>query len=205
MKVLVACEFSGSVRDAFLALGHEAYSCDILNPIDWPLLFPSTPHPNHIIAPVETLLTDSHQWDLIIAHPPCTYLTNASTRLRSTPDYLQNIPKAIAFYLSFLQLPPSIAARVAVENPPGLINPYLPPKTKIQSFSAYNFGDPSRKRTTLSLLNLPLLRHTDLHPPLLPCTSIVDIPASRYRPYRRSVTPPGLAKAMAAQWSNLTT
>ena len=191
MKVLVACEFSGVVRDAFLAEGHDAISCDLL---------PTESPGPHIQGDVRPLLREP--WDLVIAHPPCQKLSAA----RGQIDW-EEVGQAIAL---FLQCQHANAERVAVENP-------LPFRYVRQfvgepdcTVHPYHFADMYLKRTCLWLQGLaPLL-------PLLHAPSTTDIPMMINRGthggHRRTGTVrnakerarfhPGMAAAMARQWGN---
>lgn len=213
LRVLVACEFSGVVRDAFLALGHDAYSCDLLR----------NDSPRHHHQDVRPLLREP--WDLVIAHPPCTYLTNFTACMLSTRESnrerrefrLAEMDKAIDFFRECLA---ANAPRVCVENPTplGLALPRLGRYT--QAVQPWWFGHPFTKRTCLWLRGLPPLRPTD---PVKPVGALVRSGTnerggkrldgkegrSQYlvawrgkkSGYERSVTFSGLAQAMAEQWS----
>lgn len=146
MRVLVACEFSGVVRDAFRARGHQAFSCDVL---------PTETNPQwHYQMPVEDcLLRAAHGWDLLIAHPPCTYLANSGERWLKGNAYRQEMRvKAVEFVRALYAAP---VARVAIENPIGhLSTAWRKPDQIIQPFQ---FGHPEWKSTCLWLRGLPLL------------------------------------------------
>jgi len=195
VKVLVACEYSGTVRNAFLDRGHDAWSCDLL---------PSEDGSNrHIIGDARDLLNDG--WDLMVAHPPCTRLCNSGVRWLSTPppgktaDQMQAELEAGAdLFSAFWNAP---IERVAIENPvmhrhaKALIVNYREPA---QSVQPWQFGHGECKRTCLWLRNLP---------PLTP-TRIVEgreqrvhrMPPSAERWKERSRFFPGIADAMADQW-----
>ena len=193
MKVLVACEESQEVCKAFRELGHEAYSCDIQEC--------SGGHPEwHLKQDVLPLLNE--EWDLIIAHPPCTYLSNAGAR-HLYPHGLLNMERyekgleAKEFFMKFLNCK---CKKVCVENPlPSKIF-RLPDYSQI--IQPYEFGHPYKKKTLLWLKNLP---------PLKP-TCIVECPQStkvagnwfntggKDRQKNRAKTFSGIAKAMAEQW-----
>lgn len=204
MKVLVACEESQAVCKAFRALGHEAYSCD-LKPC-------SGGHPEwHIQCDALKLL--SYPWDLVIAHPPCTYLSNAGARHLYKNHVLQfdryNLGvEAASFFYCFLNCS---VPRVCVENPlPSKVFGLPAPSQVIQP---YMFGHPFSKRTLLWLKNLPLLVPTDVVKPVAcwcPSGSYVRTHSAaakgqftRNRAENRSKTFPGVASAMAAQWGCL--
>lgn len=157
LKVLVACEFSGVVREAFRRLGHDAVSCDLL---------PTEQPGPHIQDDVLRHLGEG--WDLMIAHPPCTYLTVTGNKWFK-PEYKERFPdreqqreEAIQF---FLQLANAPIPRIAIENPVGIMSRvYRQPDQYIQP---YYFGDPERKTTCLWLKNLPRLKRTKVVKPNL--------------------------------------
>ena len=164
MKVLVACEFSGVVRDAFRKRGHDAWSCDIL-PCDKGGDF-------HFQCDVVEVL--DMQWDMIIAHPPCTYLTNAGTRHYSrrinseakvVARELERL-KAFEFFMLFTK---TSCSKVAVENPVGWVNTHW--RKPDQIIHPYYFGDSVKKRTCLWLEGLPKLEATNLLPTPSRCIS----------------------------------
>lgn len=227
MKVLVACEESQEVCKAFRERGHEAYSCDIQEC--------SGGHPEwHIQGDVTLLLngnceftlqngqTDrqTDRWDLIIAHPPCTYLTNGGAvrmfrrEVKEYPPYgtfqminlnrLKEGMLARDFFMSFLNAP---CERVAIENPVPMSFYMLPPA--LQIIQPYMFGDPYSKKTCLWLKGLPPLRPTgvlkEYHPYINGGGGRLE--RSNYKGQKfaqdsraRSKTFPGIAKAMAEQW-----
>ena len=201
MKVLVACEESQAVCKAFRELGHEAYSCD-LEPC-------SGGHPEwHIQCDALELL--KLKWDLIIAHPPCTYLTKAgAVRMRVNgeivPERYQKAMEAKAFFLKFLN---AECQRIAVENPVPMALVGLPPYTQI--IQPYQFGHPYSKRTCLWLKGLPPLVPTELVEHYEPYVNGGSKDANgNYRRFAgrnerdqktRSKTFPGIARAMAQQW-----
>jgi hypothetical protein len=185
VRVLIACEFSGVVRDAFLSRGHEACSFDLL---------PSELPGPHVIGDVTWVLAEP--WDLVIAHPPCTYLCNSGVRwLKDNPWRWERLQHAKAFFKLCLA---ANAPRVAIENP--IMHRYaregLPDYTQI--IQPWQFGHGETKATCLWLKGLP---------PLTP-TNVVDgrqgrshrEPDSRDRWKRRSRTYTGIAAAMAEQW-----
>lgn len=223
MKVLIACEESQEVCKAFRALGHEAYSCDIQEP--------SGGHPEwHILGDaltaiqggqVTTMDGQTHEverWDLLIAHPPCTYLTSSSAVRLFNPDHTikdwgreQSGWEARHF---FLQLLTCGITRIAVENPAPLSWFRLPPYSQI--IEPYMFGDPWKKRTCLWLRGLPDLVETDVVEPkglwvgstsgCDGCTGRIksDYTLASHRDAKsRAKTFPGIARAMAEQWGGL--
>ena len=192
MRVLVACEFSGVVRRAFAARGHDAWSCDLL---------PSEDRSNkHIIGDARDILNDG--WDLLaVFHPPCTRLCNSGVRWLAERNLWSELDEAAALFSAFLNAP---IARVAVENPimhrhaKERIAGYTAPAQTIQP---WQFGHGETKATCLWLRGLPNL---------VP-TNVVDgreqrvfrLPPSADRWKERSRTYPGIADAMASQWGNL--
>ena len=234
MKVLIACEESQEVCKAFRARGHEAYSCDIQEP--------SGGHPEwHIlgdalkaleggrIVTMDGVEHDVGKWDLLIAHPPCTYLSNAATRsfsLRCTPPekvvarWLERT-KAAIFFMRFML---ADVSHIAVENPVGIMNTAY--RKADQIIHPYYFAESEQdtenyheKRTCLWLKNLPLLERTnDLPKP--PPAYICQGEKCRGKPIgwcegirgtangqegrakARSKTAPGIARAMSKQWGD---
>lgn len=222
MNVLVACEESQRVCMEFRRLGHYAYSCDVQDC--------SGGHPEwHICGDVLPLLDgcctfytlDGCQhavpgrWDMILAFPPCTYLTNTGNRWFSVERYgdkaierEKNRAKAIYFFMKFVT---ADCERIAIENPVGVISTvYRKPDCIIQP---YEFGDPERKTTCLWLKGLPKLQPTEIvEPKLIKCVSGViesnwHMETLSLKPKERSKfrskTFMGIAKAMAEQWGNL--
>jgi len=211
MKILIACEESQAVTIEFRKRGHEAYSCD-LEPC-------SGGHPEwHIQGDVIPLL--QWDWDMIIAFPPCTYLTNAGTRhfsrrINSEEKVLQreyNREEASKFFMQFAN---AKCSKIAIENPVGWMNrTYRKPD---QIIHPYYFGDNAKKRTCLWLRGLPKLLHSNLLPEPEPeynclgnlskgkkigwCEGIKGTSGGQKgRAKARSKTFPGIAKAMAEQW-----
>lgn len=202
MKILVACEESQRVTIAFRAKGHEAYSCDIQEC--------SGGHPEwHIRANALELL--KIKWDMIIAFPPCTYLTNASSvRLRVNGEIIQErMEKAIEAKKFFLEFYNADCPKIAIENPtPGKIHE-LPPYN--QAIQPWMFGHAYTKRTCLWLKGLPKLEPTKIITKgITPWVNGGCKDANgNYRkfqdrkerdPKTRSKTFPGIAAAMADQW-----
>jgi site-specific DNA-cytosine methylase len=182
MRVLVACEFSGAVRDAFASLGHDAWSCDIL---------PSERAGNHIQGDVLDVLRE--RWDIMIAHPPCTHLAVSGARWFSAKRAEQ--AEALGFVRALLDAP---IPHIALENPVSIISSRI--RKPDQIIQPWQFGHGETKATCLWLKNLP---------PLVP-TKIVDgrearvhrMPPSPDRWRERSRTFPGIAAAMASQWGS---
>jgi hypothetical protein len=191
MRVLVACEFSGAVRDEFLRKGHDAYSCD---------LRPNNSS-NHIHGDVVDILDGN--WDLLIAHPPCTALCVTGNRHYAGSAERE---EAIEFFRLFLSAP---VERICAENPVGVISSAIrPPDQYIQP---YQFGHPVSKKTGLWLKGLPPLVPTRVVPVEPPVVFSSGKRMSRWfyetsllpkneREAARSVTFKGIAEAMAEQW-----
>jgi hypothetical protein len=183
MKVLIACEFSGRVRDAFATLGHDAWSCDVLD---------SEAPGQHIKGNVLDVLCRG--WDLMIAHPPCTALTVAGNRWYANKPEI--IREAVDFVLSLAGAP---IDRIAIENPIGRLSTlWMKPNQIIQP---WQFGHGETKATCLWLKGLPNLQPTDIVDGRTP--RVHHEPPSVDRWKNRSRTLPGIAEAMAEQWSNL--
>jgi hypothetical protein len=195
MRVLVACEFSGAVRDAFTAAGHEAWSCDLL---------PATTAGNHYQGDVRDILYDS--WDLLIAHPPCTYLCASGLHWnKRRPGRAAQTEEALAFVRLLLDAP---IERIALENPTGCIGTRI--RKANQIIQPYHFGHDASKATCLWLKNLPLLQPTQyIHPRMVNgrprWNNQTDSGQNRLAPSanrwaERSKTYEGIAAAMATQW-----
>lgn len=195
LRVLIACEYSGTVRDAFLAKGHDAWSCDLL-PTD-------VPGP-HIQGSALDVLGDG--WDLMIAHPPCTYLSNSGVcHLKTDPDRWAKMEDAAAFFKAFLDAP---IPRIAVENP--VMHGYGKERIgwvkQSQTVQPWMFGHTEQKATCLWLKGIPLLQETNNvreQMMLLPDRErqrLHYLPPSPDRWKLRSTTYAGLAAAMADQW-----
>jgi len=206
MKILVACEESQAVTIEFRKLGHKAFSCDIL-----PC---SGGHPEwHIQEDVIKVLKE--KWDMVLAFPPCTYLTVTGNRWFNIGRYGDKAveryrlrKEAIKFFMLFTEL----TCPWAIENPIGVMSTnYRKPN---QIVHPYYFGDPERKSTCLWLNRLPLLNRTNEVKPVIikykngkgtdsPWhMNTMKLPAKQ-RSIARSKTFPGIAKAMATQWGNL--
>jgi site-specific DNA-cytosine methylase len=146
MKVLIACEYSGITRDAFAAKGHDAWSCDIL---------PTERPGNHIMGDVLEVI--NQDWDLVIGHPPCTYLSGAG--LHICKREVNRVFKLLQGAEFFMQLYTCKSDKVCIENPVGIMsNIYRQPD---QIIHPYYFGEPEMKRTCLWLRGLPKLVHHD--------------------------------------------
>lgn len=180
MKVLIGCEFSGIVREEFRKLGHDAWSCDLLD----------TEIPGqHIKGDLIEILSDG--WDLMIAHPPCTFLAVSGARW-----FKDRIPEQVAALAFVEKLFDAPIPKIALENPIGIIS------TKIckpaQIVQPWQFGQGETKATCLWLNNLPLLKPTEI---VEGRTARVHREApGKDRWKNRSRTYTGIAKAMAEQW-----
>ena len=195
MRVLVACECSGTVRDAFRRRGHDAWSADLL---------PSMRPGPHVQGDVRAILSEG--WDLLIAHPPCTYLAVSGLHWNGRrPGRAVRSAEALAFVEQLLEAP---VPRIALENPVGLIGSCIRPPD--QTIQPYEFGDDASKRTCLWLKGLEPLRPTAFVAPRMVdgrprWRNQTDSGQNRESPgperaRRRSVTYPGIAEAMAEQW-----
>ena len=193
MKVLVACEYSGIVRDAFAAKGHNAWSCDIL---------PTESPGNHYQGDVLEHLDKG--WDLMIAHPPCTYLSNAGARYlypkgKLNEDRYKLGLKAKEFFMALYNAPIN---KICVENPISSRIFALPKYT--QTIQPYEYGHPVQKKTCLWLKNLPELKPTNI----IYKRQSTKIPGNWFnkggkdRQKNRSKFFTGIAEAMADQWGH---
>lgn len=181
MKILVACEVSGKVRNAFLAQGHTAVSCDLVD--SW------TPGP-HIKDDVLNHLKDG--WDMMVAFPPCTYLARSGSRHWWNTE---EMGEALDFVNILMQAPIS---KIAIENPIGAISTYIKKPTQI--VQPWMFGHGECKATCLWLKNLPRLKPTNVVEGRI--ERIHNLSQSWYRPILASITYDGIAEAMAAQWGS---
>ncbi len=198
MRVLVACESSGVVREAFRALGHNAWSCDILEADE--------PTPYHLECDVREVLADS--WDLVIAHPPCQYLCSSGLHWNKRVEGRQaKTDEAAEFFMLFTGL----TCPWAIENPVGCMSRlYRKPDQFIQP---HQFGHDASKKTGFWLSGLPLLKGTeDVAPRVIDgknrWANQTDSGQNRLGPSAdrwklRSKTYQGIADAMAAQWGGL--
>jgi hypothetical protein len=198
VKVLVACEYSGTVRDAFIKAGHDAMSCDLLDT--------DTPGP-HYQGDVKYLLDDG--WDLLIGHPPCTYLTNSGVSwLHKDPARWALLDEGAAFFRLLLDAP---IKRIAIENP--IMHKYAKERIggikQSQVVQPWMFGHMEQKATCLWLKNLPLLQPTNnvkeemLQLPDNERQRLHYLSPGPERWKLRSKTYQGIADAMAAQWGCL--
>lgn len=201
MRILVACEFSGTVRDAFAAHGHDAWSCDLL---------PTERPGKHLQCDVCDVLEDHPDgggWDMMIAHPPCTYLCSSGLHWnKRVPGRDKLTHEAMLFVFALLDAP---IPMIALENPIGCISSnYRKPDQIIQP---WQFGADASKATCLWLKNLPKLRPTSIVEPRIvngkrrwsnQCDSGQNkLGPSDDRWAERSKTYPGIAEAMAEQWN----
>lgn len=180
MRVLVACEFSGTVRDAFRALGHDAMSCDLL---------PSERPGPHYQGDVRDVLGAG--WDLMVAHPPCTHLAVSGARWFAAKRCEQE--EALAFVRLLLDAP---IPRIALENPVSVISSRI--RKPDQTIQPWQFGHGETKATCLWLTGLPPLVPTDIVEGREARVWKMGPSPERWR--ERSRTFPGIAAAMAAQW-----
>ena len=210
MKVLVACEYSGIVRDAFLAHGHNAWSCDIL-PTESPLnQTMNNPNWRHYQADIFEVLEHDNEWDLLIAHPPCTHLSVSGARWFE-PHTLPGEPGHKPLYLRFEglafvdRLLRANIKRICLENPLSIISSHI--RKSDQTIQPYQFGHPESKTTCLWLKNLPKLKPTkNVKEEMMKLP-----PKERNRIHwlgsgkgkERSKFYPGIADAMAKQWGGL--
>ena len=180
MRVLVACEFSGIVRDAFIAKGHDAWSCDLL-PAERP-----GPHIQNDV--IEALM---RQWDMMIAHPPCTHLAVSGARWFKAKIDEQDAA------LGFVQLlMDCLIPRICLENPVSIISSRI--RKPDQIIQPWQFGHGETKATCLWLKGLPKLQPTNIVDGRTPRVHHASPGPDRWK--ERSRTLPGIAAAMAQQW-----
>lgn len=215
MKILIACEESQAVCIEMRRLGHEAYSCDIQEPSgghpEWHILGDALEAvKGGTIITMDGIAHEVGKWDMLLAHPPCTYLTKAgAVRMRKNgkivPARFVKAMEAKAFFLEFWR---ADIPKIAIENPTPMQIVQLPPYT--QAIQPYEYGHPYSKRTCLWLKNLPPLAPTKIieeHRPWI--NGGCKDAHGNYRRYRgkesnpkvRSKTFLGIAKAMAEQWA----
>ena len=180
MRVLIACEFSGTVRDAFAALGHDAWSCDVL---------PTESRGKHLQGDVRQYLGNG--WGLMIAHPPCTHL--AVSGARWFKDKQQEQAEALEFVRTLLDAP---IERIALENPVSVISSRI--RKPDQVIQPWQFGHGEVKATCLWLKNLRKLKPTQVVDGRHPACWLASPGPDRWK--IRSKTYAGIANAMAAQW-----
>lgn len=197
MRVLIACEYSATVRDAFRSRGHDAWSCDLL-PTEGDARF-------HIQGDALEAIA-SRPWDLLIAHPPCTYLSVSGLHWnKRVPGRAAKTEEALAFVRALLS---QNVPRIALENPVSCISTRI--RKPEQIIQPWQFGHPESKATCLWLKGLPRLAHTDVLP--LPPSGRWQnqtpsgqnkLGPSPDRWKERSKTYAGIARAMAEQWGRL--
>jgi hypothetical protein len=201
MRILVACEVSGRVRDALRAKGHDAWSCDLL---------PCLSSPEWHIQGDALEALASQQWDMLIAFPPCTYLCVSGQHWNHRrPERQALTEQAATFFMAFAN---ANVSRIAIENPIGIMSTRW--RKPDQTIQPYQFGDDASKKTCLWLKGLPRLEPTSLIPGR---TVTLDgklvtrwsnqtdsgqnrLGPSKDRAFIRSLTYPGIAQAMADQW-----
>ena len=194
MRVLVACEFSGAVRDAFAKLGHDAWSCDLL---------PNETPGNHYQGSVLDIIGGG--WDLMIAHPPCTYLSNAGARFLYPKGILnqERFKKGLDAKELFMALYNANIPKIVIENPIPSKVYGLPQYT--QTIQPYEYGHPFQKRTCLWIKGLPNLIPTNI----VEERQSTKIPGNWFnkggkdRQKERARTFEGIADAMADQWGRM--
>lgn len=212
IRVLVACEYSATVRDAFRARGFDAWSCDLL---------PTEGDPQwHFEGDVLDCLgggivssthSNPYHWDLLIAHPPCTYMTNSGVcHLHTDPTRWEKLDAAAKFFRALWDSP---VPHVAIENP--VMHKYAKERIgglqQAQTIQPYHFGHKEQKATCLWLRGLPKLRHTtDLKQETMALPArerqrLHYLPPSPDRWKIRSTTYQGIADAMAKQWGDFLT
>ena len=193
LKVLVACEFSGTVREEFKKLGHDAWSCDLL---------PTDVEGPHIQGDVLKIL-NNQDWDLVIAHPPCTYLTVSNAKnwaeLQANGKQQAAIDFVEAIYFSG-------CPHVCLENPVGALSTRSRLGKATQYIQPYEFGHPEQKKTGLWLKGLPKLKGTKFIDvsglPKKEVQRLHYLGPSKDRWKLRSTTYKGIAEAMATQFSD---
>lgn len=183
MRVLVACEYSGIVRDAFIALGHEAWSCDLL---------PTESPGPHIQGDVLAVLTDG--WDLMIAHPPCTHLAVSGARWFKEKQAEQAV--SLGFVQTLLAAP---IPMIALENPVSIISSRI--RKPDQIIQPWQFGHGETKATCLWLKGLPLLKPTNIVEGREARIHKMTPGPNRWKERSRTFT--GIAAAMASQWGGM--
>ncbi len=194
MRVLVACEFSGVVREAFRARGHDAWSCDLL---------PAEDDSRYHVQCNVLNRYDDGAWDLMIAHPPCTYLAGSGLHWnKRRPERAAKTEEALEFVRKLLDAP---VPKICLENPVGCISTRI--RKPDQIIQPWQFGEDASKRTCLWLKGLPLLQPTNILPGGHRARRGNQTKSGQNRlapsPDRwklRSVTYSGVAKALAEQW-----
>lgn len=185
MRVLVACEYSGTVRDAFTALGHDAMSCDLL-----PTELPGKHYQGSLFDVID------YPWDLMVAHPPCTHLAVSGSRhfAKKVMDGRQQ--SGAAFFMQIVRRSEHIP-RVAIENPVCIMSSLW--RKPDQTIQPWQYGHGECKATCLWLKNLPLLEPTNI---VEGREQNIWKMSGKDRAKKRSKTYQGVADAMAAQWGD---
>lgn len=186
MKALVACEFSGVVRSAFRERGHDAWSCDLLPAED------GSEH--HFQGDALSVIRENRGWDLLIAHPPCTYLSVSGARWFKTRSFEQE--QALDFVWELLNAP---VPRIALENPISVISSRI--RKPDQIIQPWQFGHGETKATCLWLKGLPTLTPTNVVEGREARVHRASPGPDRWK--ERSRTLPGIAAAMAEQWGGI--
>ena len=189
MRVLVACEFSGIVRDAFIARGHNAWSCDLL---------PSERGHPHYQCPIEHILSCKHEWDLLIAHPPCTHLAVSGARHFAAKQASGVQQQALEFVE---KLWAAGVPRIAIENPVSILSTRSNLGKPTQIIQPWQFGHGETKATCLWLKNLPKLVPTNIVGGREARVHRMAPGPNRWK--ERSRTFQGIADAMAEQWGSI--
>lgn len=201
MKVLVACEFSGVVRRSFSSRGHFAMSCDLLAAEDG--------SPQHFQEDILEVIKRSGPWDLMIAHPPCTFLCSSGLHWNGRVDgRASETEKALSFVAALMAAP---IKKICIENPVGCISTRI--KRASQYIQPYDFGHDASKKTGLWLTGLPPLFSTKYIQPRIVngkkrWANQTDSGQNKLAPSddrwaERSITYQGIADAMATQWGDL--
>jgi hypothetical protein len=199
IKVLIGCETSGVIRRAFRALGHDAWSCDLL---------PSDDHDEHHFQyDLKSLLESKPYWDLAIFHPPCTYLSSSGLHWnKRRPERAAQTEEALAFVKFLMEL--TTIPKIAIENPIGCISSRI--RKPDQIIQPWQFGHPESKSTCLWLKNLPPLKHTNVlakpacgHWDNQTPSGQNKLGPSADRWKMRSATYEGIGRAIAEQWGGL--
>ncbi len=186
MKILISCEYSGIVRESFSRLGHDVWSCDLLET--------EIQSNNHLQCDVREIIDNS--WDMMIAHPPCTHLAVSGARWFKNKKAEQ--AEALEFVRFLLNAP---IRRIALENPVSIISSQI--RKPDQIIQPWQFGHGETKATCLWLQNLPKLQPTDIVAGREP--RVWKTPPGKNRWKDRSRTLEGIAQAMANQWGNVRT
>jgi hypothetical protein len=192
MKVLIACEFSGTVSDAFIAKGHDAISCDLL---------PTEKPGPHYQGDVFDIINDG--WDMMIAHPPCTHL--AVSGMRWFKEGVKPMSLQVDALKFVQKLMDASIEKICIENPISIISTKI--RKPNQIINPFQFGHPEQKKTCLWLKNMPLLKETNnvyehmMTLPLKERTRIHWLGSGKWK--ERSKTYQGIADAMADQWGSL--